>query len=82
MITVLFDLEGTLVQSMEDDHEAIHEIRIKTREKLVALGIPRSELKGVTRSTIMRNKAFEYVKEHFDESKGRLSDFTSNWIGF
>lgn len=71
MITVLFDLEGTLVQSMEDDHEAIHEIRIKTREKLVALGIPRSELKGVTRSTIMRNKAFEYVKEHFDERKAK-----------
>lgn len=66
MVVVLFDLEGTLVQSIEDDQEAILEFRIKTREKLVALGIPRSELRGLTTSTLMRNKAFEYVKEHFN----------------
>lgn len=35
----------------------------------MALGIPRSELKGVTASTLMRNKAPEYVKEHFNEGK-------------
>lgn len=71
MVVVLFDLEGTLVQSIEDDQEAILEFRIKTREKLVALGIPRSELKGVTTSTLMRNKALEYVKEHFNEREAK-----------
>lgn len=71
MVVVLFDLEGTLVQSIEDDQEAILEFRIKTREKLVALGIPRGELKGVATSTLMRNKALEYVKEHFNEREAK-----------
>ena len=71
MAMVLFDLEGTLVQSIESDQRAILEFRIKTREKLVDLGIPRSELKGLTRSTLMRNKALEYVEEHFNEEEAR-----------
>ena len=71
MVVVLFDLEGTLVQSIEDDQEAILEFRIKTREKLMTLGIPCSELEGVTTSTLMRNKALEYVKEHFNEKEAK-----------
>lgn len=71
MVVILFDLEGTLVQSIENDQEAILEFRIKTREKLLRLGIPSSKLEGVTRSTLMRNKALEYVKEHFDEKEAK-----------
>ena len=41
MVVVLFDLEGTLVQTIENDEEAISEFRTKTKEKLVELGIPR-----------------------------------------
>ena len=66
MIVVLFDLEGTLVQSIEADERAVAESRIKTREKLIELGIPRSELEGMTRSTLMRKRAVEYVEERFD----------------
>ncbi len=71
MVVILFDLEGTLVQSIENDQEAILEFRIKTREKLLQLGIPSSELEGVTKSTLMRNKALEYVKEHLDEREAK-----------
>jgi len=71
MVVILFDLEGTLVQSIENDQEAILEFRIKTREKLLQLGIPSSELEGVTKSTLMRNKALEYVKEHLDEREDK-----------
>lgn len=71
MVVILFDLEGTLVQSIENDQEAILEFRTKTREKLLQLGIPSSELEGVTKSTLMRNKALEYVNEHFDEREAK-----------
>lgn len=67
MMVVLFDLEGTLVQTIENDEEAIFEFRIKTREKLLELGIPNNELKGIIASTLARNKAIEYVKEHFSK---------------
>lgn len=70
-MTILFDLEGTLVKSMEDDQDAIMEFRIKTREKLVKLGIPPSELEGIRSSTLMRNKALNYVEEHFSEGEAR-----------
>jgi len=71
MVVILFDLEGTLVQSIENDQKAILQFRIKTREKLVALGIPSNELEGVTRSTLMRNKALEYVEKHFSEREAK-----------
>jgi phosphoglycolate phosphatase len=84
----MFDLEGTLVHSIENDPEAIHEFRIKTKEKLLALGIPSSELEGVIASTLARNKAFEYVKDQFNETEvarfhlemdGFLKKYELNW---
>jgi len=71
MVIVLFDLEGTLVQSIETDQEAILEFRIKTREKLLALEIPSKELEDVTTSTLMRNKALEYVERNFNEKEAK-----------
>jgi HAD superfamily hydrolase (TIGR01549 family) len=71
MVVVLFDLEGTLVQSAEADPKAVLEFRVKTKEKLLALGIPASELEDMTKSTPMRNKALEYVREHFNERMAR-----------
>jgi phosphoglycolate phosphatase len=69
---VLFDLEGTLVQSIESDQEAVLEYRAKVREKLVELGIPRSELEGITRATLMRKRAVEYVEERFGQREAEL----------
>jgi len=64
---VLFDLEGTLVQSIEDNKDAVREFRTKTADKLVALGIPLSELEGIEVSTLMRNKALEIVDKYFEK---------------
>jgi len=72
MIVVLFDLEGTLVQSIESDQEAVLESRAKAREKLLELGIPRSELEGITRATLMRKRAVEYVEERFSQREAEL----------
>ena len=44
MVAVLFDLEGTLVQTPTNDPDLVLEFRARTREKLLALGIPLSEL--------------------------------------
>jgi HAD superfamily hydrolase (TIGR01549 family) len=71
MTAVLFDLEGTLVQTIEDDEQAIREFRASTRRKLTELGVPPSELKGLVGATLMRNKALDYVKEHFSANKTR-----------
>jgi HAD superfamily hydrolase (TIGR01549 family) len=71
MFAVLFDLEGTLVLSVENDEKAIVEFRIKTKEKLLELGIPLTELENVVKSTLMRNKALEYVEKHFTEQEAR-----------
>ena len=68
---VLFDLEGTLVQSIETDQEAIREVRIGTKKKLLELGIPPRVLEGVRSSTLMRNRAFLYVEEHFSEKMAK-----------
>jgi pyrophosphatase PpaX len=69
MAIVLFDLEGTLIQSIEENKDAIHEFRMKTGNKLVELGITRSELEGIEVSTLMRNKALEIVDSHFEKEK-------------
>jgi len=71
MVAVLFDLEGTLVRSIENDEKAILEFRVKTREKLLELGIPAAELRNVVTSTSMRNRALEYVEKHLAEQEAR-----------
>ena len=53
MFAVLFDLEGTLVRSIENDEKGIRSFRKETRKKLLKLGMPGSELKGVISATLM-----------------------------
>ena len=71
MIAVLFDLEGTLIQTPWEEPDHILEFRRRTRRKLIELGIPSSVLEGIERSTIMRNKASEYVEKHFSEAEAK-----------
>jgi HAD superfamily hydrolase (TIGR01549 family) len=66
-MAVLFDLEDTLVQTPWSSHQHVVDFRRCTREKLVNLGVPADVLEGIERSTILRNKAWEYVERHFDE---------------
>lgn len=69
MVIVLFDLEGTLVSSIEDKHDAILEFRMRMANKLVELGIQPSQLEGTEVATLMLNRAFEIVDSHFKEKK-------------
>lgn len=64
-VAVLFDLEDTLVQTPWSNFQHVIEFRRNTRQKLVELGIPRNELEGIERATLMRNKASEYIEKHF-----------------
>jgi HAD superfamily hydrolase (TIGR01549 family) len=71
MVVVLFDLEGTLVQTEWEKWDHVLLFRRETRKKLLELGIPPPLLGGTVneRSTIMRNKALDYVKKNFSEAK-------------
>lgn len=72
MFAVLFDLEGTLVRSPGDSQNVIRDFRIKTKKKLVELGIPSSELRDLANSaTIIRNKAIDYVEDHFGRKEAK-----------
>ena len=64
-VAVLFDLEDTLVQTPWADHQHVIEFRRKTKEKLIALGMPPSVFEGIERATIMRNKSIEYMEKNF-----------------
>jgi len=69
MVIVLFDLEGTLVQTEWEEPDHVVLFRRVTRKKLLELGIPSLVLEGTERSTVMRNKALEYVKKNFGQAK-------------
>jgi len=72
MVAVLFDLEGTLVQTFPEVIWPVHEFRRLAREKLIQLGIP-SEVLGETKAyTLMRNKAIEHVEANFSEKEAKL----------
>lgn len=68
-VAVLFDLEDTLVQTPWSNHKYVLEFRAKARQKLVRLGIPITLLEGIKRATIMRNKASNYVEQHFSKAE-------------
>ena len=69
VLAVLFDLEETLIQTPWSNHQHVLEFRANTRRQLVKLGIPASLLKGIERATIMRNKASDYVEQHYNKAE-------------
>lgn len=69
MVIVLFDLEGTLVQTEWEELNHVMLFRRETRKKLLELGIPPAVLEGIERATRMRNKAMDFVKKNFHEAK-------------
>jgi HAD superfamily hydrolase (TIGR01549 family) len=68
-VAVLFDLEGTLVQTEWEKPEHIVLFRGETRQKLLNLGIPPTVLEGDERSTVMRNNALDYAKQNFERAR-------------
>lgn len=65
MVAVLFDLEGTLVETLyERDSRTVYELRRETKKKIISLGVPASVLGDLVTSTLLRNKAFDWVEEN------------------
>lgn len=71
MTVILFDLEGTLVRSDWEEEEYVKEFRRRLRSRLIDLGIPSGILKGMEKSTLMRNKASEYVQVNFTTQRAK-----------
>jgi putative hydrolase of the HAD superfamily len=81
---VLFDLEDTLIQTPWSDFQRVKKFRRKTREKLIALGIPSRLLEGIERATLMRNKSYEYAEKNFSRTENErfhreLEEFLSEY---
>ncbi|MEE8354873.1 MAG: HAD family hydrolase, partial [Candidatus Bathyarchaeia archaeon] len=82
MKAVLFDLEGTLVESAyQRSRELVSRLRRDTKERLIGLGVPEPVLKGLVRSHALRNEAYDWADENLDpeEASGiraRMEEFT------
>ena len=67
MKAVLFDLEGTLVESAyQRSRELVAWLRRETRESLIGLGVPEPVLEGLVRSHALRNIAYSWADETLD----------------
>lgn len=67
MKAVLFDLEGTLVESAyQRSRELVTRLRRDTRERLIELGTPETVLEGLVRSHALRNEAYGWAEENLD----------------
>jgi len=69
MVSIIFDLEGTLVRTVEMTEEFILDFRWQTRKKLIELGVPEETLAGVETSALMRNKAIQYAEASLSNSE-------------
>jgi phosphoglycolate phosphatase len=82
MKAVLFDLEGTLVESAyQRSRELVTRLRRKTKERLIGLGVPEPVLEGLVRSHALRNTAYSWADENLGpeetaEIRARMEEFT------
>ncbi len=82
MKAVLFDLEGTLVESAyQRSRELVTRLRRDTREHLIVLGVPETVLEGLVRSHALRNEAYSWADGNLDTEeasgiRGRMEEFT------
>jgi phosphoglycolate phosphatase len=82
MKAVLFDLEGTLVESAyQRSRELVARLRRETRERLIGIGIPEPVLEGLVRSHTLRNVAYDWADDNLDPEdasriRARMEEFT------
>jgi len=64
---VLFDLEGTLVETVyaRSRPELVDRERREVKNKIICLGVPAEILGGLVRHTLIRNRAFDWVDSNF-----------------
>ena len=82
MLVILFDLEGTIVKTKLESSTT--RFRQQTRRTLIELGIPEEALREIETSTLMRNKAREYVNNNFTLKQAKqfhrkLDQFLEPW---
>ena len=82
MKAVLFDLEGTLVESAYQRNRDLQtRLRRETKERFISLGVPEAVLEGLVMSHALRNTAYGWADENLDpersaEIRRRMQEFT------
>jgi len=82
---ILFDLEGTLVESAyQKQPEIIGRLRRATREKLLGLGVSKEALSGLVRSSALRNRSYQWTddnlgREESERLRAEMEEFMSSW---
>ena len=70
MKAILFDLEGTLVETLYQwNPRAGNQFFNKIKKKLISLGVPGNILHGEIRSPQLRNRAFTWVENNMNQSE-------------
>jgi HAD superfamily hydrolase (TIGR01509 family) len=67
---VLFDLEGTLVETLyQRSLEDLNQLRKEVKKKLISLGVPDEVLIGLVSTTLLRNKAYEWSITNMNQAE-------------
>lgn len=68
MEAVLFDLEGTLVETLyQRSREDLSQLRKEVKRKLIDLNVPNETLIGLISATLLRNRAYEWVETNMSQ---------------
>lgn len=70
MKALLFDLEGTLVESAyQQTPELVEKLHKDTKDRLISLGVPIELLSGIDKSALLRNQAYQWADGNLDEDQ-------------
>lgn len=80
-MAVLFDLEGTLVETVyERSREAIDKGRREVKSEIIRLGVPEEALGSLIRSTLFRNRALDWAEKNMSQEE--LANFLTELDAF
>ena len=78
---VLFDLEGTLIESgYQKNAQLLHELHKTTYKELLKFGIPENILTQSNKSVILRNLSFTWVEANRNEDILQFAEYVNRFM--
>ena len=80
-MTVLFDLEGTLVKSgYENKTHLLEKLHLETKRKLIEYGIPIEVFHDIEKSVYFRNAAYSWIRKKKKSKINELKKYTDSFL--